>query len=69
MISLKKGAKLREFVLEDQIGMGALATVWKAVDTHLNRNVAINGRLRLGQSLSESELTGVSRVANVRNDP
>ena len=40
MISLKKGAKLREFVLEDQIGMGASATVWKAVDTHLNRNVA-----------------------------
>ncbi len=56
MIVLKKGVKLKEFVLEDQIGTGGSAVVWKAVDTHLNRDVAIKRPLRRGQSLSPEEL-------------
>jgi eukaryotic-like serine/threonine-protein kinase len=64
MLALKKGAKLQEFVLEDQIGIGSSAIVWKAVDTHLNRNVAIKRPLRQGQRLSQTEMTQFKEEAH-----
>jgi serine/threonine protein kinase len=64
MIHMKKGLRLNEFVLEDQIGVGGNATVWKAVDTNLSRNVAIKRPLRKsGGTLSEQEIEDFRKEA------
>ncbi len=63
MISMKKGVRIREFVLEDEIGVGGNSIVWKAVDTNLGRNVAIKCPLRKGSNLSETEMEEFKREA------
>ena len=41
MLSLKTGAQLGPYQIEDAIGAGGMGEVYKARDTRLNRNVAI----------------------------
>ena len=41
MLSLKPGAQLGPYQIEDAIGAGGMGEVYKARDTRLNRNVAI----------------------------
>jgi serine/threonine protein kinase len=63
-VTMKKGTRLREFVLDDEIGSGGNAVVWKAVDTTLNRNVAIKRPFRKGGiELSKDEIEEFKREA------
>ena len=63
MLAMKKGQQLSEFVLEDQIGVGGNAIVWKAIDTSLGRNVAIKRPLRKGSNLSDEEMEEFQKEA------
>ena len=57
MLTLVKGKEINErYVIHDVVGTGGFASVWRASDKQLNRDVALKRLLKHGQSSTENEL-------------